>query len=51
MFYTFEDLQIKLWDLDFFQKAPLKPYWVKSEIQWAWGIFGALYILIHKEFA
>jgi hypothetical protein len=34
MFYTFEDLQIKLWDLDLFaKKTPLKPYWVKSEIQ------------------
>jgi hypothetical protein len=35
----------------YLQKAPLKPYKPKSEIQWAWGIFGALYLLIHKEFA
>jgi hypothetical protein len=52
VFLTFEDLQVKMWDLGLFaKKAPLKPYKPKSEIQWAWGIFGALYLLIHKEFS
>jgi hypothetical protein len=51
VFLTFEDLQVKMWDLAYLQKAPLKPYKPKSEIQWAWGIFGALYLLIHKELA
>ena len=45
------DLQIKPWDLDLFAKAPLKLYWVKSEFQWNWVNFEALYLPNYEDFA
>jgi hypothetical protein len=35
----------------YLQKAPLKPYGVKSEIQCIWLNFGALYLPNYKVFA
>jgi hypothetical protein len=37
--------------LTYLQKAPFELYWVKSEIQWNWLNFGALYLPNYEDFA
>jgi hypothetical protein len=37
--------------LDFIAKRPKNPKVANSEFQWNWVIFGALYLLIHEDFA
>jgi hypothetical protein len=41
-----------LWsNLDLIVKIPKNPKVANSEFQWNWVTFGALYLLIHEDFA
>jgi hypothetical protein len=49
--HVFEDLRKpKAPNRTYLQKVLYKHPRVKSEIQWTWSIFGALYLLIHEDF-
>ena len=43
------NLNPKFWA--YLQKALFELYWVKSEIQWNWLNFGALYLPNYEDFA
>ena len=38
-------------NLDLIAKSPKHTYVANSEFQWDWANFGALYFLIHEDFA
>jgi hypothetical protein len=45
------DFQVEWWNLDLYAKGSHEHYVTKSEIQCVEVIFGALYLLIHEDFA
>jgi hypothetical protein len=51
MVHKYVDLQVKPWDLNLFAKSPIWTLLAKSEFQWDWLNFGALYLPSYKVFA
>jgi hypothetical protein len=51
MVHKYVDLQVKPWDLDLFAKSPISTLLAKSEFQWGWLNFGALYLPSYKVLA
>jgi hypothetical protein len=49
--FILENFQVVWRNLDFIAKRPKNPKVANSEFQWNWVIFGALYLLIHEDFA
>jgi hypothetical protein len=51
MVHKYVDLQVKPWDLGLFTKSSILTLLAKSEFQWDWLNFGALYLPNYKYFA